>query len=83
MGNVNCCSRPMPSSLKKNTLKSSRNNYGYKDVDQMDFAKLGADGDCPLSIGNSCYKTSSSRKVSLEDFALLKVYRLINGKFWF
>jgi len=74
MGNVNCCSsRPVPGSLKRNTLKNSRNNYGYKDVDQMDFAKLGADGECPLSIGNSCYKTSSSKKVSLEDFALLKV----------
>ncbi|RZK12590.1 MAG: hypothetical protein EOO43_18580 [Flavobacterium sp.] len=77
MGNVyNCCTRPAPNSLKRNTLKGSRNNYGYKDVDQLDFAKIGADGENPLSIGNGCYRTSSSKKVSLEDFALLKVYQL-------
>ena len=74
MGTVtSCCHRPSGHSLERNIVPKSRNNYGYNISHLSSLSNGQCDALGLLSIASSGLRTSSSRRVSIEDFAFLKV----------
>lgn len=73
MGTIQCCESKQSVLLAKCNPNPPKNCYGYTGSEKFDSMNLLSQDARPLSIFNLSQKTSTHKKVSIDDFSVLKI----------